>query len=67
MGVFELWSVFIIVIACAIAWVLTQQIQRIGRQQPEFGRLAVIVTICVWVWLGGRGQDVYVWVCVCRV
>ncbi|MEY3989615.1 MAG: hypothetical protein RI985_696 [Chloroflexota bacterium] len=52
MGLFELWSFFIIVIACAIAWVLTQQIQRIGRQQPEFGRLAVIVTICVWVWLG---------------
>jgi hypothetical protein len=52
MGVFEPWSVFIIMIACAIAWVLTQQILRIGRQQPEFGRLAVIITICVWVWLG---------------
>lgn len=52
MGVFELWSFFVIVIACVIALVLTQQIQRIGWQQPEFGRLAVIVTICVWVWLG---------------
>lgn len=51
MGLFEPWSLYIVMIACAIAWVLTQQIKRIGRQQPELGRLAVIVNIGVWAWL----------------
>lgn len=51
MGLFEPWSLFVIMIACAIAWVLTHQIKRIGRLQPEFSRLGVIVNICVWTWI----------------
>lgn len=52
MSPFAPWSLLITAVAIAVAWALTWQLQRIGKQQVALGQPATSLRVGVWLWLG---------------